>query len=194
MNLAEATLWGIIVAVVAIPLFYYFWRRWDRPTRAAKEEMERRLRERETREAFQKEEAKAREAERQQALVQLQQRKRIDAMAPTKAAMEFALSSLDKNPLGSVDDEGTSPSDGRSAEEIALLERIPESVQVPDIAPDESVADILVDEGPVALKVGVSLPDEVVSKKKAPFGGGEEVKPEATTQPLTEEFEWPEWD
>lgn len=199
MDIAEATVWGIIIALVAIPLFYYFWRRWDRPTRAAKEEMERRVRERETREAFLAEEAKAREAERQQAMVQLRQRKKIEAMAPTKAAMDFALSSLDKGPSGTAE-QATQSSEvvERSEEEVALLEQIPESIAVPDIAADESVSEILADEGPVALKVGITLPElgnsEGDSVKESSANQAEEVKPKAATQPLSEEFDWPEWD
>lgn len=185
MQLNEMTMWGIVSALVAIPLCYYFWRRWDRPTKGAKAEQERRLQERETREAFAREEAKVREHEHQQAMVQLQDRKIIEAMSPSSAAMSYALSSLDGSkssenkitsggPLGRVDEVQ------RSEEEITLLEMIPESIQVPDIEADESVSDILEDEGPVSLKVSISLP--------------EEVKPKATPEENVDGFEWPEWE
>ena len=185
MQLDEVTMWAILSALVAIPLCYYFWRRWDRPTREAKAEQERRLHERETREAFAREEAKVREHEHQQAMVQLQERKTIEAMSPSSAAMEFALSSLDgsKSSGGEITSEG--PIRGvnevqRSEEEIALLEKIPESVEVPDIEADESVSDILEDEGPISLKVSISLP--------------EEVKPKATPEEIADYIEWPEWE
>ncbi|MBT4059258.1 MAG: hypothetical protein HOE69_03005 [Euryarchaeota archaeon] len=183
MELAEATMWAIVVALIAIPLLYYFWRRWDRPSRAAKAEQDRRLQERETREVFQKEEAKVREHERQQALVQLQERKKVDALSPSKAAMDFALSSLDNKQGASITqaENGESVDEvTRSQEEIDLLEQIPESIEVPDIEPDESVSDILEDEGPISLKVGIALPEEVKT----------EVEPES----IEEEIEWPEWD
>ena len=175
MELSEATMWAVIAALVAIPLCYYFWRRWDRPSPAAKAEQERRLKERDTREAFQREEAKARENERQQALVQLQERKKISAIAPSSEAVSFALSNLDAT---GTSNKGVVAS--RSEEEVALLEQIPETVAVPDIEPDESVAEILQDEGPVSLKVGITLPEEVKSK-------GEPVC-------LDADFEWPEWE
>ncbi len=191
------TMWGIVASLVAIPLCYYFWKKWDRPTRAARAEQERRLEERATREAFLKEEAKAREHERQQALVQLEERKKVDAMAPSKAAMDFALSSLDKSPNGVASISNSTserPSSERSEEEIALLEQIPETVSVPDIQPDESVHEILEDSGPVPLKVGITLPGEVVPKPTISPHIAEEVKPTITPQPTTEEVEWPEWD
>ena len=178
-------MWAIIGALVAIPLCYYFWRRWDRPTREAKAEQERRLHERETREAFAREEVKVREHEHQQAMVQLQERKKIEAMSPSSAAMSYAISSLEgsKPSGGEVTSEG--PIRGvnevqRSEEEIALLEQIPQSVEVPDIEADESVSDILEDEGPALLKVSISLP--------------EEVKPKATSEELVDYIEWPEWE
>ena len=68
----------------------------------------------------------------------------------------------------------------RSEEEISLLESIPETMEVPDIEGDESVTEIIEDEGPVSLKVGIEIPEEV---KK-------EVKPVA----IEEDFEWPEWE
>ena len=185
MQLNEATVWAILCALVAIPLCYYFWRRWDRPTRDAKAEQERRLKERETREAFAREEVKARDHEHQQAMAQLQERKKIEAMSPSSAAMSYALSSLE----GSKPSEGEVTSEGpirgvnevqRSEEEVALLEQIPQSVEVPDIEDDESVSDILEDEGPVTLKVSISLP--------------EEVKPKATSEEIGDYIEWPEWE
>jgi hypothetical protein len=175
MELSEVTMWAVIAALVAIPLCYYFWRRWDRPSPAAKAEQERRLKERETREAFQREEAKARAHERQQALVQLQERKKINAIAPSSEAVSFALSNLDA--AGTSNKGVVAP---RSEEEVALLEQIPETVAVPDIEPDESVQEILEDEGPISLKVGIALPEEVKSK-------GEPVC-------LDADFEWPEWE
>jgi hypothetical protein len=68
----------------------------------------------------------------------------------------------------------------RSEEEIALLEQIPQSVEVPDIEADESVSEILEDEGPVTLKVSISLP--------------EEVKPKAASEEIDDYIEWPEWE
>ncbi len=173
-------MWAVIAALVAIPLCYYFWRRWDRPSPAAKAEQERRLKERETREAFQREEAKAREHERQQAIVQLQERKKSSTIAPSSEAVSFALSNLDATGTSNNGVVASVPEIERSEEEVALLEQIPETVAVPDIEPDESVRDILEEEGPISLKVGIILPEEVKSKSEPVW--------------LDADFEWPEWE
>ncbi|MDP7312999.1 MAG: hypothetical protein QF831_06135 [Candidatus Thalassarchaeaceae archaeon] len=180
MELSEVTMWAVVAALVAIPLCYYFWRRWDRPSVEAKAEQEFRLKERETREIFQREEAKAREHERQQALVQLRERKKSSVVAPSSVAVSFALSNLDAAETSNNVVVASIPEIERSEEEIALLEQIPETIAVPDIEPDEYVADILEDEGPVSLKVGIMIP--------------EEVKSESEPVSLDADFEWPEWE
>ncbi|MDP6325606.1 MAG: hypothetical protein QGI36_00745 [Candidatus Thalassarchaeaceae archaeon] len=179
MELSVLTLLGVILALVAIPLCYYFWRRWDRPSAAAKAEQDRRLKEREIREVFQREEAKAREHERQQSLVQLRERKRNNSVAPSSEAVSFALSNLDS--IGASNNEVVVVAGAeRSEEEILLLEQIPETVAVPDIEPVESVPDIIEDEGPVSLQVGIMIPEEV-KLEKGPVS-------------LEDDFEWPEWE
>ena len=180
MELSEATKWGIVVALVAIPFCYYYWRRWDRPSKQAREEQERRLKERETREVFQREEVKLREHERQQALVELQYRKTKSAMAPSSEVMSSAFTNIDSSASIPIVSNTSSSVVQRSEEEISLLESIPETMEVPDIEGDESVTEIIEDEGPVSLKVGIEIPEEV---KK-------EVKPVA----IEEDFEWPEWE
>lgn len=180
MELSDATKLGILLALVAIPFCYYYWRRWDRPSKEARAEKERRLKERETHEAFQREEAKLRNHERQQALVELQYRKRESAMAPSSEAMSSAFSNLESS--GAITNVvNTSSSDVvRSKEEITQLESIPETMAVPDIEGDESVAEIIEDGGSISLKVGIEIP--------------EEVKMEAQSVSIEDDFEWPEWE
>ncbi len=180
MELSEATKLGIVAALVAIPFCYYYWRRWDRPTKAARAEQERRLKERETREIFHREEEKLREHERQQALVELQYRKRESAMAPSSEVMSSAFSNLDSSGIIPHSHQISSSSAQRSEEDISQLESIPETIQVPDIEGDESVTDIIEDEGPVPLKVGIEIPEAVKT----------EVKPVT----IEDDFEWPEWE
>lgn len=219
MLLAEATGWTVLAALVALPLCYYFWKRWDRPSRAAKREQERRFEEREVRQIFQKEEAKMREAERGQALVALEERKKHDAMPPTTETLSMAISSLDGEPIPAAkgDSSGTTTgesgipgissglvAEARSAAEIADLESIPDSIEVPDIEPDESVPEILEDTGPIALKVSIELPEEITrsaSEESAPKDGGIEesnaqnqlgkAEPSAYSD---EDIDWPEWE
>jgi hypothetical protein len=188
MQLSEATGWAVLAALVAIPLCYYFWKRWDHPTRAAKREQERRLEEREVRLIFlkeeAKEEAKAREAERRQAIVSLDQRKKHDAMPPSTETLSMALSSIDDEPMGEGKVPGVSSeavAKARSAAEVAELESIPDSIAVPDIEPDESVPELVEGVGPIVLKVTIDLPEEVKTKL-------------AETKNIEEEFDWPEWE
>ncbi len=180
MELAEATMWVVVVSAVLIPLSYYFWRRWDRPSRAARAEQERRLQEKEVYEAFLKEEEKARDFERVQALKALEEKKRQDALPPSGESLSTALSSIvdepnQESPVGSNEVV-------RTAEEVAELESIPESVEVPDIEPDETAQEVLEDTGPIPLKVGITLPE----------GMGATSTHDSVN--ITEEVEWPEWD
>jgi hypothetical protein len=219
MLMSEVTAWAVLAALVALPLCYYFWKRWDRPSRAAKREQDRRLKEREVRQIFLKEEAKMREAERGQALVSIEERKKSDAMPPSTETLTMAISSLDGEPIPGANSGSSSTAQGgsgipgisselvaeaRSAAEIAELESIPDSIEVPDIEPDESVPDILEDTGPIALKVSIELPDEITrptSEIPAAKDGGPE---ESNTQSQTGKFEpsaycdedidWPEWE
>ena len=40
MQLSEATGWAVLAALVAIPLCYYFWKRWDRPDKLTRQAIE----------------------------------------------------------------------------------------------------------------------------------------------------------
>lgn len=74
-----------IIALILIPVAYFFWRRWDRPSKAAVDEMKRRKEEREVREMFIEAEAQAREAERLAAEAAIS---RAKAQAPPPVAKE----------------------------------------------------------------------------------------------------------
>ena len=64
------------LSLILVPVFYYYWKRWDRPSKAAQEEMARRKRELEVRRAFELEDMKLRKEEAIQAKLELEQRKR----------------------------------------------------------------------------------------------------------------------
>jgi type VI protein secretion system component VasK len=88
---------GAFVAFILIPICWKFWKGWDRPSRAAKAEMQRRIRERDVRETFLREDAKTRELERAEAQRELS-RKKAQAPAPVE-------SSILKRAFDSLDDE-----------------------------------------------------------------------------------------
>ena len=68
---------GAWVSLILVPFFHYYWRRWDRPSEAAKEEMERRKKELEVKRAFELEDMKLRAEEAKQAKLEIEQRKRV---------------------------------------------------------------------------------------------------------------------
>ncbi|RCH72885.1 MAG: hypothetical protein DBX05_06355 [Candidatus Poseidoniales archaeon] len=65
-----------LISLILVPILYYFWRLWDRPSAAAKEEMDRRKKEHDVRFAFEMEEMKLREEEARQAALEIQLRRR----------------------------------------------------------------------------------------------------------------------
>ena len=100
---------GALVAFVLIPICWKFWKGWDRPSRAAKIEMKRRIRERDIRDEFIREDAKAREQQRLEAQRELSLRK---AQAPPPipvSALSGAFGSLGESPseTSTTDNTGT---------------------------------------------------------------------------------------
>ena len=93
---------GAFVAFVLIPICWRFWRRWDRPSKAAVSEMLRRIRERDVREAFIREDAKLREQQHLEAERELSMRK---AQAPAPVEKSTLASAFGN--LGAVDSTGT---------------------------------------------------------------------------------------
>ncbi len=72
-----------VIALVLIPICWYFWKKFDLPSPLARLEMSRRRRERDVREAFQREEAKLLEIQRVEAQMELS-RKKAQAPAPVE--------------------------------------------------------------------------------------------------------------
>jgi hypothetical protein len=83
-----------VIALVMIPICWYFWKKFDLPSRLARREMSRRRHERDVREAFQLEEAKLLEIQRLEAQMELA-RKKTQAPAPVeKGELYSAFGSL----------------------------------------------------------------------------------------------------
>jgi len=88
---------GALVAFVMIPICWKFWKGWDRPSRAAKKEMLRRIQERDMRDQFLLEDAKIREQERLEAQRELTHRKAQDVSTVEPSILKQAFVSLDEN-------------------------------------------------------------------------------------------------
>ena len=67
---------GSWLSLILVPVFHYYWKRWDRPSKAALDEMARRKHELEVKRAFELEDMKLRAEEAVQAKLEMEQRKR----------------------------------------------------------------------------------------------------------------------
>ena len=141
---------GAFVAFVLIPICWRFWRRWDRPSKAAVSEMLRRIRERDIREAFIREDAKLREQQRLEAERELSMRKAQAPPPMEKTALSSAFGSL-----SSVDSTGTEVLENNpqpSADSIVTpVENVDEQVDSLDI--DDILEDVIPEAAPVAVQI-----------------------------------------
>ena len=141
---------GVFVAFVLIPICWRFWRRWDRPSKAAVTEMLRRIRERDIREAFIREDAKLREQQRLEAERELSMRKAQAPPPMEKTALSSAFGSL-----GSVDSTGTEILENNpqpSPENIVSpVENVDELVDSLDI--DDILENVIPEAAPVAVQI-----------------------------------------
>jgi hypothetical protein len=169
--------WAILIGLISLPFLYAFWRSWDRPSRAALDEQDRRIEERDTRDAFIREETKLREQEHLMALAAVRERRTFAYDAPTKEGIKDVFSVLSGEKVRRTEHELT-------IEQIAELETIPESVSVPDIAAspeDELSKDVRVT--PVPL--GIELPPGVAGAQR---------ERKESSWAADAEFDWPEWE
>ena len=67
---------GAWLSLILVPVLHYYWKRWDRPSKAALDEMARRKHELEVKRAFELEDMKLRAEEANQAKLEMEQRKR----------------------------------------------------------------------------------------------------------------------
>ena len=171
--------WGVIIGLLSLPFLYSFWKSWDRPSRAALEEQERRVEERDIRDAFIREEAKQREQEHLTALAAVRERRSFAYDSPTKEGIKDVFSVLAGEKVRKTEHELT-------IEQIAELETIPESVSVPDIAADESPEDELSKDVRVTpVPLGIELPPGVAGAQR---------ERKESSWAADAEFDWPEWE
>ncbi len=141
---------GVFVAFLLIPICWRFWRRWDRPSKAAMTEMLRRIRERDIRDAFIREDAKLREQQRLEAERELALRKAKAPPPIEKKALASAFGSL-----GAVDSTGTAVLEHSLQQSTEDLLTPVENVDalVDNLNIDDILDDIIPEEAPVAVQI-----------------------------------------
>ena len=149
---------GAFVAFVLIPICWKFWKGWDRPSRAAKIEMKRRIRERDIRDHFIREDAKAREQQRLEAQRELSLRK-VQAPPPIPvSALSGAFGSLGESPseTSTTDNTGTAVLEESvgtrqdfNVDSDVDLSKLVDSLDTDEIADDA----VIPDAAPVAVQL-----------------------------------------
>ena len=169
--------WGVVLGLISLPFLYSFWKSWDRPSRAALDEQDRRIEERDTRDAFILEEAKQREQEHLMALAEIRERRSFAYDTPTKEGIKDVLSVLAGEKVRKTEHELT-------IEQIAELETIPDSVAVPDIDAEESPEEVLSKDVKITpVTLDIELPSEVTRTHK-----------QQSSWAADAEFDWPKWE
>jgi len=145
-----------VVTVSLIPIIWYYWRIWDRPSRAAKEEMARRKHETEMREIFMREELKLK-AEEAEAAKQVLARKKAQAPKPvSKEALSSAFGDLDaetSDPIaGGAAAGGDHDDDVEMTGEFKEID-IPRIKEMLDELPEVDFEEDEVHEGPIAVQL-----------------------------------------
>lgn len=127
---------GAWVSLILVPFFHYYWRRWDRPSEAAKEEMERRKKELEVKRAFELEDMKLRAEEAKQAKMEIEQRKRVMPKSVDSAVLEDAWNQLGMESNDEVNTEEPQNIDlPRIQEMLESLPEVDEEFVTPDSGP-----------------------------------------------------------
>jgi len=147
-----------LISLILVPVFYYFWRLWDRPSAAAKEEMVRRKKEHDVRLAFEIEEMKIREEEARQAAleIQLRRRKGPEPVATSTVAAAFGQLGVNTELPHSMADSDTRVV--TESEENLPIE-MPEDADIPQIEamleslPEVEEEFILPELGPIAIEM-----------------------------------------
>ena len=126
---------GAWLSLILVPVFHYYWKRWDRPSKAALDEMARRKHELEVKRAFELEDMKLRAEEAAQAKLEMEQRKRtvppqVDSEVLHDAWSQLGIQ-LKEEPL-SEPDEVDIP---KIKEIIESLPEVEEEFVIPETGP-----------------------------------------------------------
>ena len=212
-----------IVTLALIPIIWYYWKIWDRPSRAAERERSRRRRETEMREMFQREELKLRTEEAKQAKLAMMRRKAQAPETVPNEVLRAAFRDLSAEPLdpakGGVmarsgsDSGGVSGSDGGEVEvgsevaDIAMTDEL-EAVDVPriremlDDLPDVDFDEEEVHDGPIAVRLngrpgaGAATRGSLGSSggSESDAGNGAEASPDDAPPPAPDLSPWHDTD
>tara|TARA_Y100001968_G_C19435164_1_gene759227 strand:+ start:252 stop:776 length:525 start_codon:yes stop_codon:yes gene_type:complete len=137
---------GAWLSLILVPVFHYYWKRWDRPSKAAQEEMARRKHELEVKRAFELEDMKLRAEEAAQAKMELAQRKRTAPPPVDSEVLQDAWSQLGVQPM--EEKEVTEPDEVDIPKIKEMLETLPE-VEEEFVTPDS---------GPVLVELPKNTP------------------------------------
>ena len=137
---------GAWLSLILVPVFHYYWKRWDRPSKAALDEMARRKHELEVKRAFELEDMKLRAEEAVQAKLEMEQRKRtvppqVDSEVLQDAWGQLGIE-LKEEPV-SEPDEVDIP---KIKEEFVIPETGPILVELPKNTPIDEEPEQVVDE------------------------------------------------
>ncbi len=168
-----------VITLALIPIAWYYWKIWDRPSRAAKEEMSRRKHEAEVREMFQREELKLRAEEAKQAKLAMMRKKAAAPNPVSKNVLNAAFGELADAPLetaksAALDHSGNGEmvgdmggksveghgqrEGGETADDAAMTDELT-AVDVPrikamlDDLPDVEFDEESIHEGPIAVQL-----------------------------------------
>jgi hypothetical protein len=126
---------GAWLSLILVPVFHYYWKRWDRPSKAALDEMARRKHELEVKRAFELEDMKLRAEEAAQAKLEMEQRKRTVPPQVDSEVLQDAWGQLGiqlKEELVSEPDEVDIP---KIKEIIESLPEVEEEFVTPETGP-----------------------------------------------------------
>jgi hypothetical protein len=158
-----------VITLALIPIAWYYWKIWDRPSRAAKEEMARRKHEAEVREMFQREELKLRAEEAKQAKLAMMRKKSAAPNTVPKNVLNAAFGDLADEPLEPAKSESVEPSglgerevvkqgtsetvdDAAMTAELSAVD-IPRIQALLDDLPDVEFEDESIYDGPIAVQL-----------------------------------------
>jgi hypothetical protein len=220
---------AVVIAAIGIPILWIYWKRWDRPSRKAKAEMARRKEEHEVRVAFMQLEAESSRTDNELALMRmkLRRRKQEADTGVSEQELQRAYANIGEDSVPSVNSkdftgnetisESVRRDDPHQREDSEYdLEKIPETIVVPDIEVDDSEEELLpLESGPIAVKVDlpaaavasdeierhlvqestvvdadVAIPSVEEALSVDPHAG----KPDSDFSARGDGIRWPEWD
>ena len=136
---------GAWLSLILVPVFHYYWKRWDRPSKAALDEMARRKHELEVKRAFELEDMKLRAEEAAQAKLEMEQRKRT---VPPQVDSEVLLDAWSQLGIQLKEEPVSEPDEADIPKIKEILESLPE-VEEEFVTPET---------GPILVELPINTP------------------------------------